>query len=1202
MLREQDDPNSKIGKANDDSVLFPKRASRLNVFNHEGLSDIAEVASLSGSIKPPFLTERTGSYSSADGMGYGTDEESIGPGGMMSRSKPGQGNKFFGGRQKIYKIPVKGSSSLRDLSGTSHLASEPSRPMGKAVYDDDVSLSAFQALKAKEREDIAGRGGEGDNGNRSSEDEDPAQNAQSCEYNRKRETSSSTNSVPFEGRTSTAATSIASQGASPLYPSATVNSTFASSKPNATGGQERPGKGKRLYGQGIDQQLQEQQSSAMNRLNSIQQRNNPLGGNNGVNGIGQSRSATSLNDRFQKPGPLHVAGGFRAASPTPGSASVLGSFELGANGERSRSNSRDDENQKRQSPTMSPPMSPADPTLMAALEPNDVGKATASGAFNKPKTPYNEHQFAQRQLQLQEGRNTPPLKTISRTDTPNSLLGRLRNDSSASDNSGKSAGLQQAVTSVTRDGSTSSNLTGRSARLSSQQAVNGTYLASFSGSEYDSEPSSPIVPTNGPPSEPQRPPDPPVSNKYEHDDQHPAFNTHLGFEDDRSWQIAPHLASELDGRSRASMSVASGVIDSPTLPMADADVEYLGAGLNDLIRGHLRNDSNQSSIYPSSPGHGDRFPADFQQSLITEAPYVDTLSSDRYTAPDSATPMDQESMPPPLSVRARRILEQAQQLRNGPSKAYDVLGGVGADKVQQVLGGEAPRRSSETNRIPWQDQMKGHVRGGSTETQKEREDFASELADRRKQVQDNLKSFVKDESRSASPATGRTHDNSPARTGPLGLLKKSSRTSITGRNDSTSKVNRLFGGGPVPMSNGSSPNISSETPRDDRLPRQMSDESRPSFRSRVRDPNRVPGPGMGPPSSQERSIGAERRERFFRKTSPSPHSSQERPVPFGAKQPPPGSNSNGFGYARSRTDPFSNQQMSYHPAGRSRKYSPPRATNKPDRPATDGPPQPSSRSNSAMGHRPPILPSHAASNGSYFPNSPHSPNPHAMNYPPVISDSPRPSPVAPAFSAHTTAPLPPQQQSAPTNAAPTLISANSSGSNGSLNPRSPRKYSINKNTISEPTFLSGTSSVITVDLPAGASLNNGMDEIRAEAPPVPPLNPRRRRMPTTQDVLTAFGNKSTTNLPSQRTPTSATSNNLPYGMPDTPPYTEVSNFSADENEAKATKPRSRLRKSSSDGGSLAARARHQALMKEMESMPSSPQFMDDRIRNQKRVY
>ena len=52
-----------------------------------------------------------------------------------------------------------------------------------------------------------------------------------------------------------------------------------------------------------------------------------------------------------------------------------------------------------------------------------------------------------------------------------------------------------------------------------------------------------------------------------------------------------------------------------------------------------------------------------------------------------------------------------------------------------------------------------------------------------------------------------------------------------------------------------------------------------------------------------------------------------------------------------------------------------------------------------------------------------------------------------------------------------------------------RKKTINKNEISEPVvLLSSTSQVGTVDLPAGASLKNGMDS----PPPLPPVNPRRR--------------------------------------------------------------------------------------------------------------
>ena len=57
---------SKIGKANDDSILFPKRASRLDLFKGHGLSEMADTDGLDGSIRRPFASTRTVSYGSGD--------------------------------------------------------------------------------------------------------------------------------------------------------------------------------------------------------------------------------------------------------------------------------------------------------------------------------------------------------------------------------------------------------------------------------------------------------------------------------------------------------------------------------------------------------------------------------------------------------------------------------------------------------------------------------------------------------------------------------------------------------------------------------------------------------------------------------------------------------------------------------------------------------------------------------------------------------------------------------------------------------------------------------------------------------------------------------------------------------------------------------------------------------------------------------
>ncbi|GME52457.1 hypothetical protein GTA08_BOTSDO05246 [Neofusicoccum parvum] len=274
MLREQDDPQSKLGKASDDSVLYPKRQSRLTDFgfNATGLQDIAEVSSINGSIRPPFLAGRADSI---DG-GYGTDDDSIHSGSVMSRSRPGEGNVLFGGRQKVY--------------------------LGnRALYDDDVGMSAYQKLRAEERrkkleEDLAR--GEG-------QDEEPGSPTHDLKHSssfsgslRRRETASSTTSGPG-ARASTAATSIASQGANAIPPPSA--STVSGLERTST-------KGRRLYEQGLDRNIHEQNSA-----------------------------------------------------------------------------------------------------------PGDRGKATAMGAFNKPAHQFDETQYMQRQKQMLQGRETPPLRKPSRS-------------------------------------------------------------------------------------------------------------------------------------------------------------------------------------------------------------------------------------------------------------------------------------------------------------------------------------------------------------------------------------------------------------------------------------------------------------------------------------------------------------------------------------------------------------------------------------------------------------------------------------------------------------------------------------------------------------------------------------------------------------------------------------------------------------------
>ncbi|KAF2644783.1 hypothetical protein P280DRAFT_391502 [Massarina eburnea CBS 473.64] len=376
MLREQDDPNSKIGKASDDSVLSPKRQSRLHDYsfvtgNPGALSDIAEVSSIHGSLRPSNPSERQNSFDS-----HATEEGSV-----MTRARPGEGNVLFGGRQKVYKLSNTGTGQ------------------GKLLYDDDVHLSYFQKLKIQEKERLAAQEALEHN----STADEPSPTTES--FNTRRETASSTNSGS-NGRTSTAATSIISQrrtSANPAPASPTEQARAAT-------------KGRRLYDQGLDQQMQDRESSAMNRFNSFQRAR-------GINGRAtpplmytQTRSATNLNDRFTRGLAL------RSESPT-----MLNSPGFG-NGRDAHSNGTSPTMSRPTSPLLLSPLSPLIPetevtkALSIAINPQDRGKATASGAFNKPKQAFSEEAYAERTRRMQQERGA----SVPKLDQPRKLTLRER--------------------------------------------------------------------------------------------------------------------------------------------------------------------------------------------------------------------------------------------------------------------------------------------------------------------------------------------------------------------------------------------------------------------------------------------------------------------------------------------------------------------------------------------------------------------------------------------------------------------------------------------------------------------------------------------------------------------------------------------------------------------------------------------------------
>jgi len=1180
MLRDQDDPNTKIGKANDDSVLFPKRVSRLNLFGGiDGLSDIAEAEPLPYPIRPPFVTERTASYSSTDG--YGTDDDISQTGSVMSRAKPGQGNKFFGGRQKIYKIPLSASTLAKDDNGGGE--QESRKGMGRAVYDDDVAASAWQALKDREREEKTTQEMYGQDQYNERESTDPRGSPPPSGYNRNRETSSSTTSGAFNARTSTAATSVASQSASSLYgANSPITTTPAKPSPLAISGLDRPlNKGKRMYGQGLDQQIYEQQSSALNRLESLQQRrvHSPALRSKGLS---QSRSATGLNDRFQQTGPLYASNNFRAGSPPPPPITTgLSGFDLGLVAPKSAASGRDSPAVFGRSPSLSPPISPGheSSTFAASVAPNDVGKATASGAFHKPRAQYNEEQYAQRMLQLHEGRDTPPPRAPSSADAYSERSGRLRNDSGSSTQSPHTSKISYAASSMTDQGqeavsSKPAKPKERPAPFNPDQHAHGTFLAGLSGddsSHYDSSSErgpSPDLSNLQPAtyqSLPKAAQDASDLSDQVHDNQHPAILVKDAWDEEDRTADSQNIADEVENNQ-------SGL--------------GAGTGLSGLIKTHLRNTSGQSSIYPSSPLPEREAPpelpktdyfsrqADDQRHKagIDDSKWIKRVNEASYPAQNN----EESSTQTPLSFRAAQMRENASQLRNGPATAQDGTGVARFDKAEQFLGDEAAHHRQDSQVIPWHEQMKPqHARDGSTETKREREDFEHELADRRRRVQEKLQSFTESGSRSSSPRPFQNDRNDSPHRLPR-LLKKVSKGALAGNTETSSKAMKMLG---ITGPNGMSPMSSNEG-----LSKDTGYEAWRDMNARSRMPLQASGFGQSSkptatsgPSFRDRSIGADRRNK--------PKSNNPSPPSRGAS--PFAETTANF----SQDDPM-DPPVNYpnHPSNGApvpsrsqltRKYSP-----------TKGPiyspadrtlqqvQQP--RSQSALSNR-------ARSNSrdaapGFFDQKllVNTQSAYQNNYPAAVGNGPRASPIAP-YTAHATSPL---CDISPISTAPTMVS----GPGYSSSPRaaSARKRSVSKYDISEPTFVNSTSSVTTIDLPEGASLSNGMESSDFSKPPIPPINPRRKQSP---GVFGAPAMRSEAFHHKFSPPKHHGQNGSPNGFQISQPagadrYNASSDFSADDRNNRP-RDQNRLRKMSSEGRNLAARARHQALMNGSPAVPST---------------
>ncbi|TID24964.1 hypothetical protein E6O75_ATG04169 [Venturia nashicola] len=1272
MLRELDDPNTKIGKAADDSVLAPNRQSRLYDFQSPyGLDDIAEVASMRSSIRPPFAQQNGRATSYASDGGYNTDDDSSHNGSVMSRARPGEGNVLFGGRQKIYKIAGDGQK-------------------GRTLYEDDVGVTSFQKHRQVEREreeaerlqelkDIR-------NGGKADPYSSPIKGPSSVNGSLTRHTSSSTTTSAMESRASTAATSINSQG-TPSIPSAptSTTTTFNLSQPTATApapALERSATKRRLYEQGLDRDIQDQQSQQITRLNSIAK------GRNAVTGSTPDMfNSRPSQDRLHRPG----MNTFRSNSPTPSSATVSpllngNGFSTGRNGINASGKIgtyghvvTGSHPASEQSSPVSPPHGESS-ALASAINPNDRGKATAMGVFNKPQQ-FNEQQFLERTKTLRKEREVP-LRTHSEGlgDSPKELeeidrdptqemsgfhagpfsssnrscsastgaMNRLRSDSTVQryepaapapvplpaplEHAGVSAFQRAAMQMKAMNAEVSpAEETAPIEEKPEVQAPPKTRFAFHDDSESDYEQDQP-EPSPKPAHPVKLPQIPALSNTQAvvpPSVQHPALREHSDLPEHPAFR-SPNLPDmDLSDDAAPGYTNSAFYLGQPK-SKNDFDMETpsLGpasGGLSGMVRQHLRQGSDTSRYSVAQPPAAEVFPTGLQTSNLSNSTNhsINNHANSSYSHSNPWDLEDYESYGIDNNSPASPIESTANMPRRDGGRPSD----DNNDARRHVLA----RAAEPSREIPWQEELrkKSHNRGDSSETQAEKIAFTSEVAARQRAIKEQLKASAESDSRSSSPGPGKAGPFSG-----LGTLRLKTSRETSQVREPSAKLAKFPGlNGSSTTLNSYNPSLPASTMSDrppyDRWKSDRSDRSEqpprsdPRQRSRSRadtSHSREPmqpfssysngmGPAMNSQSASRPATGRESDERMRSRADSNVISTRSRS----------NSEHSANGRSRSRSGRYRDDLAEAMAVGNSSRTTMfPEATPAiPEQYAADFPAQPPvpehplpaiphslkvsnalrlQQATTAEGEHRPLerkisrdaenrdnrqLDLHAfeqkglwppPANAMGIPSPRPSPGYSPVNpgYPSALPQglSPRPSPgtgpISPASMANPRGSPFAGNPTPPVSASSTPIAPSFTGAVNNPNVLSSstfgrkttnRKMSIKKSEISEPILISTTSVIDTVDLPAGASLMNGMHDV----PAVPACNPRRKRFGFGRGDLDA---------------------------PE-PPFvsTQYNSLSADERDRQ---PRSkhRIRKSSSDGAKIGLHIRAQ--QQGLGAMQSTP--------------
>ncbi|KKF96799.1 hypothetical protein CFO_g870 [Ceratocystis platani] len=586
MLREQDDPNTKIGKASDDSVLFSNRASRgMDFMLGGGLGDIAEVESIRSR-----QFARMGEYQSSD------DGESI-----MNRGKPVDGNNLFGGRQKIYKI-------------------SPSGTMGKALYEDDVSMSAFQRWKIQEKERLMQEqtGSQYDTLVTEPEEQRPPSPPS---FVRKRSVNSPTmssntmSSIPsLTMSTSTTATSLLSESPTDVQtttsapPAPSVSHTQSQpesqsqAQPQAQSTAEKSvARTRRLYEQSLNQELHDHQNSSLNRMDTLARRFGPRTTEHPIGNM--------LIDRGVGPDRRLLA---KSSAPNLKARSTSGSSV-----HPPLDNTKSDELKPPFGavPPLSPPMS-------------DAGEVKAT----KPGQTYDESRYAQRQLQLKQGRFTPA----------QSETGSIRSSShSESTTADGTDGIMRRIPPA--------------GRVPGKLDPNRLTFLEADEPEFDRTRSPSVASTA------------PSRRSFVDHSDHPALRDN------------PPLPS-----MPLVVNTAANRFD-PISPISEASANTPGgSGLSGMVRAHLRNDSSVSSVYDDEPSNEPLA----QVSPLAEEPIENFVSG-------TATPQTTtDEFANQLADRARIVREKLNSLNMDGDGSRPASPSIRKDVASRTSKGSLRERKS----------------------------------------------------------------------------------------------------------------------------------------------------------------------------------------------------------------------------------------------------------------------------------------------------------------------------------------------------------------------------------------------------------------------------------------------------------------------------------------------------------------------------